>query len=413
MIRAARNMKVLHVFDHSLPLQDGYSSRSWAILQEQQARGWTVYPVTGPRQKSENNGQEIVSGLTFYRTADRTSLWGVLPVLKQFWAVWLMYRRLAELIPQLQPDILHAHSPALNGLAAHWAAKRFCLPLVYEVRAFWEDAAVDQGTSSEHGLRYKLTRGLENFVFRRAGRVTAICEGLKKDIDARGVCTAPVTVIPNAVEYERFAKELPRDEALAEKFGLTAGYTLGFIGSFYDYEGLDDLISAMPALVARKPAIKLLLVGGGMQDEALRAQVQRLQLGQHVIFTGKVPYAEVERYYSVIDALIYPRKSLRLTELVTPLKPLEAMAQRKVFVASDVGGHHELIQDRVTGVLYQAGNEASLVAAVDELLSAPELQSKLRANGLDFVKNERNWRRSVERYVELYGALLKPLGAGR
>jgi len=398
-------MKVLHVFDHSLPLQDGYSSRSWAILQEQQARGWTVYPVTGPRQKSENNGQEIVSGLTFYRTADRASLWGVLPVLKQFWAVWLMYRRLAELIPQLQPDILHAHSPALNGLAAHWAAKRFGLPLVYEVRAFWEDAAVDQGTSSEHGLRYKLTRGLENFVFRRAGRVTAICEGLKKDIDARGVCAAPVTVIPNAVEYERFIKEIPRDEALAVKRGFMAGHTLGFVGSFYDYEGLDLLIEAMPALLDRNPAIKLLLVGGGMQDAQLRAQVERLRLGDNVIFTGKVPFAEVERYYSVIDVLVYPRKSLRLTELVTPLKPLEAMAQGKVFVASDVGGHHELIDDRRTGLLFKAGDQASLVAAVEELIASPELQQCLRSNGLEFVKNERNWTRSVERYAKLYGEL--------
>lgn len=405
-------MKILHVFDHSLPLQDGYSSRSWAILQEQVARGWTVYPVTGPRQHSAENGQEVVAGLTFFRTADRDSIWGRLPIVKQFWAVWLMYRRLVELIPTLQPDILHAHSPALNGLAAHWAARRFALPLVYEVRAFWEDAAVDQGTSTEHGFRYKLTRALENFVFRRAGRVTAICEGLKKDIDARGVCATPVTVIPNAVEYERFAKELPRDEALATQFGLSQGYTLGFIGSFYDYEGLDDLISAMPALLAANPAIKLVLVGGGMQDDALRAQAERLHLSQHVIFTGKVPYAEVERYYSVIDALVYPRKSLRLTELVTPLKPLEAMAQRKVFVASDVGGHHELVQDRITGVLYKAGDESSMVTAITELLTSPELQTKLRSNGLDFVKNERNWQRSVERYAGLYEAVLRERTAG-
>src|SRR5512145_581683 len=147
-------MKILHVFDHSLPLQDGYSSRSWAILQEQQARGWTVLPLTGPKQHSRQSDEELVSGLRFFRTADRSSLWSRIPVLKQFWTVWLMYQRLVELIPRLRPDLLHAHSPALNGMAALWAARKFGLPLVYEVRAFWEDAAVDQGTSKEGGFRY-------------------------------------------------------------------------------------------------------------------------------------------------------------------------------------------------------------------------------------------------------------------
>ena len=403
-------MKILHVFDHSLPLQDGYSSRSWAILQQQITRGWTVYPVTGPRQNSTASGEETVSGLKFYRTEDRPSLWGRLPVVKQFWSIWLMYQRLCQLIPVLKPDVLHAHSPALNGVAAHFAAKRFGLPLVYEVRAFWEDAAVDQGTSSENGLRYKLTRGLENYVFKRASRVTTICEGLKRDIEARGLCAEPVTVIPNAVEYERFSKQIPRDEALAIQYGFKAGNTLGFIGSFYDYEGLDLLIEAMPALLSQNPDIKLLLVGGGVQDAALRQQASRLGLEKQVIFTGKVPFAEVERFYSVIDVLVYPRKSLRLTELVTPLKPLEAMAQRKVFIASDVGGHHELVSDGVTGVLFKADNAASLVAAIHKVIASPELQTKLRENGLAFVRDERNWRNSVERYLDVYGGAIRSPG---
>lgn len=398
-------MKILHLFDHSLPLQDGYSSRSWAILQEQMARGWTVFPVTGPRQNSTANLEENISGLTFYRTEDRASLLGRLPVIKQFWSIWLMYRRLLELIPRLKPDVIHAHSPALNGVAASWAAKRFGLPLVYEVRAFWEDAAVDQGTSSENGLRYKLTRALENYVFKRANRVTTICEGLKRDIEARGYCAQPVTVVPNAVEYERFSKETPRDEKLATEFGLRFGNTLGFVGSFYDYEGLDLLIAAMPALLAQNPDIRLLLVGGGMQDAALRSQAQQLGLEGKVIFTGKVPFADVERFYSVIDVLVYPRKSLRLTELVTPLKPLEAMAQRKVFIASDVGGHHELVRDEVTGLLYKADNEAALVAAILKLIGSPALQEKLRNNGLDFVRDERNWRNSVRQYCDVYSEI--------
>lgn len=398
-------MRVLHVFDHSLPLQDGYSSRSWAILSHQRELGWTVLPVTGPRQGGQEDGEDLIFDMRFYRTADRDSIWARIPVVKQFWAVWLMYRRLCDLIPRLKPDLLHAHSPALNGVAASWAARRFKLPLVYEVRAFWEDAAVDQGTSKEGGLRYRLTRGLENYVFRRADRVVAICRGLKADIEARGLCCSPVAVVPNAVEVERFAKVIPRDEALASELGLQRNKTVGFVGSFYDYEGLDQLIAATPALLAKDPDIRILLVGGGMCDAALRAQVQQLGLGKQVIFTGKVPFAEVERYYSVIDMLAYPRKSLRLTNLVTPLKPLEAMALRKALVASNVGGHQELIQHGRTGMMFDADNQDALVAAIEQLVADPGLQEQLIRNGFEFVRDERTWRHSVEVYQPLYRAL--------
>jgi PEP-CTERM/exosortase A-associated glycosyltransferase len=404
-------MKILHLFDHSLPLQDGYSSRSWAILQQQKTLGWQVFPVTGPRQKSAEAREEVVNGLTFYRTEDRPSLWGRLPVIKQFWSIWLMYRCLCQLIPRLKPDVIHAHSPALNGVAAIFAGKKFALPVVYETRAFWEDAAVDQGTSAENGLRYKLTRALENFVFKRASRVTTICEGLKRDIEARQLCAAPITVIPNAVEYERFSRTIPRDETLAAQYGFKPGNTLGFIGSFYDYEGLDLLIEAMPRLLASNPDIKLLLVGGGVQEKALRKQAIDLGLQKQIIFTGKVPFNEVERFYSVVDVLVYPRKSLRLTELVTPLKPLEAMAQRKVFIASDVGGHHELVRDGVTGILFKADDVASLVQAIQDLVASPERQACLQENGLAFVRDERNWRNSVGRYVDVFGsAIVAPGG---
>jgi PEP-CTERM/exosortase A-associated glycosyltransferase len=256
-------------------------------------------------------------------------------------------------------------------------------------------------------LRYRFTRALENHVFSRASRVVTICNGLRQDIESRQLARAPITVVPNAVDYQRFSKEVPRDETLATQLGLTAGRTLGFVGSFYDYEGLDQAIAAMPALLQRDPAFRLVLVGGGMQDEALRAQAQSLGLGKQVIFTGKVPFSDVERYYSVIDALVYPRKSLRLTETVTPLKPLEAMALRKVFVASDVGGHHELVRHRDTGILFKADDVSALVAAVSDLLNDTALQSTLQHNGLAHVRDERNWRNSVARYAEVYAGALK------
>jgi PEP-CTERM/exosortase A-associated glycosyltransferase len=401
-------MKIVHIFDHSFPLQDGYSARSLAILQEQKNRGWEVFPLTGPRQGSTKDEKESVFGINFFRTKNRGGFMFKLPLVKQFWSIWVIYKRLITVVGETKPDVLHAHSPALNGVAALWVARRYKLPLVYEVRAFWEDAAVDQGTSTPEGFRYKITRALENHVFGKAQQVTTICEGLKRDIDSRNLCSSPVVVIPNAVETDRFLKLLPREEALASSYGLTEDFTLGFIGSFYDYEGIDLAIRAMPKLLKINPKLKLLLVGGGVQGAALRTLTAELHLEKEVIFTGRVNFDHVEKYYSIIDILVYPRKSLRLTELVTPLKPLEAMAQKKVFIASDVGGHKELIKHGETGILFKADCIDSYVKAVQELIFSKKLQNSLKKHGLDFVCNERNWVKSVEKYEDVYSsALLK------
>jgi glycosyltransferase involved in cell wall biosynthesis len=146
-----------------------------------------------------------------------------------------------------------------------------------------------------------------------------------------------------------FGSPLAPDRAAAQRLGLAGADVVGFIGSFYDYEGLDDLIAAMPLLLDKRPKAHLLLVGGGPMEEALKGQAERSPVRRRIHFIGRVPHEEVDRYYSLIDVLAYPRKAMRLTELVTPLKPLEAMAQRKLVVASNVGGHRELIEDGVTG----------------------------------------------------------------
>jgi glycosyltransferase involved in cell wall biosynthesis len=178
----------------------------------------------------------------------------------------------------------------------------------------------------------------------------------------------------------------------------------GFIGSFYAYEGLALLLEALPGLLQQAPDVRVLLVGGGPQDRALKEQARALNIADQVVFTGRVPHAEVNRYYDLMDVLVYPRLPMRLTELVTPLKPLEAMAQGQLLIASDVGGHRELICDGETGVLFRAGDAADLTAKALELLAHPERWPALKANGRRFVEEERTWRNSVGRYRAIYGA---------
>ncbi len=399
-------MKILHVLDHSIPLHSGYTFRTRAILDHQRALGWETAHVTGPKHTAVSPPVEDVDGLRFYRAPARPGLLSKIPIVKQFGVIGTLRDRLFELIPDLKPDVMHAHSPALNGKAALAAKARFGVPLLYEVRAFWEDAAVDHGTSKEGGLRYKLTRRLETDVLRAADAVTTICEGLRKDIVARGIPADKVTVIPNAVDISRFSIPERRDPELEASLGLAGKKVLGFIGSFYAYEGLSLLIRALPKILSERDDVVILLVGGGNEADALKNQVESLGLTARVRFTGRVPNPQVDRYYSLCDAMVYPRLSMRLTELVTPLKPLEAMAQGRLVIASDVGGHRELIAPDKTGVLFPAGDADALAHAVVSLLGNDGVWPAMRAAGRAFVETERNWAASVGRYASVFDRIV-------
>jgi PEP-CTERM/exosortase A-associated glycosyltransferase len=401
-------LRILHVLDHSIPLHSGYTFRTRSILQQQRALGWDTCHITSSKQGEVKQPKESVDGLDFFRTPPASGLISRVPVLNQLAVIDSLARRLLEVAKEVKPDILHAHSPALNAMAALRVGKKLGIPVVYEIRAFWEDAAVDHGTSTEWGMRYRLTRAMETYALRNVDAATTICEGLRSEIIAtRGIPASKLTVIPNAVNIEDFSVGGEKDRDLAAKLGLEGKSVLGFIGSFYAYEGLDVLLQALPAMLAKNPEIRVLLVGGGPQDAALKAQARALGVQDQVVFTGRVPHSEVQRYYDLVDVLVYPRLKMRLTDLVTPLKPLEAMAQGRVLVASDVGGHKELIEHGKTGMLFKAGDPQALAEQVLALLSQPQQWPEMRAQGRRFVEAERNWAASVARYRSVYAALSK------
>lgn len=375
--------------------------------------GWETFHLTSPKQGVSPSDVERVDGLEFYRTQSDESAIASVPVFREIAQMRRVEERLLDVARAIGPDILHAHSPVLNAIPALRAGRRLGIPVVYEVRAFWEDAAADHGTAPAWGPRYRATRALETNALRRAAAVTTICEGLRGDIVARGIPAERVTVIPNAVDLSRFPGAGAPDPALAKRLGLESGPVLGFIGSFYHYEGLALLIEALPAIVARVPGARLLLVGGGPEEERLRSQAGASPHADRIRFLGRIHHDEVDRYYDLVDAFVYPRLSARLTDFVTPLKPLEAMAQGRLVVASDVGGHRELIRNGVTGVLFRAGDPAALADAVVRLLAAPERFPEFRREGRAFVERERSWPGSVARYRGVYERALAGGGAKR
>jgi PEP-CTERM/exosortase A-associated glycosyltransferase len=398
-------VRILHVLDHSVPIYSGYSFRTLAILREQRALGWETVQVTSPKHTAVSLPVEVVNGLEFHRTLG-TPRRLALPVFNEIDIIRRLARRLVEVARQTRPDIIHAHSPSLNAVAALIAGRRTRLPLVYEVRALWEDGAVSHGTAREGGCRYRATRALETYGLKRSDAVTTICEGLRREIVERGVDADRVTVIPNAVDVQRFKVAARRGGDLARTLHLDGIPALGFIGSFYGYEGLRVLLHAVPLILARRD-VRVVLVGGGAEEQSLKRLASDLGIAAQVIFTGWAAHDTINDYYDVLDILVYPRERNRLTELVTPLKPLEAMAVGRLVIASDVGGHRELIRHGSTGLLFRAGDHGSLASTVLEALEQPDRVHAICASARRFVESERTWAVSVARYAPVYRGLLE------
>ena len=388
--------RVLHVLDHSLPIGSGYSYRSRSIVTAQKRLGLEPVVLTSPKQGSDHDGRELVDGIPHYRTG-RTG--GRLPFARELLLMLGLASRIIRVARAEGTELIHAHSPSLNGLPAFWAGRRLGLPVVYEVRTFWEDAAVNNGTFTESSLRYRLSRALETVVLRRAHRVVAICEGIRSELVSRGIPPGRIAVVPNGVEADWLEPRARATDVSAE-LGLGAGPVFGYIGSFSHYEGLPFLIEAMPELLACFPTARLLLVGGGRDEHAVRAAAYRA--GSAVLMPGRVSQERVRDFYTLVDVFVLPRRRIRLTELVTPLKPLEAMSMGIPVLASDIGGHAELVSDGETGSLFKAESPESLVEQATRLGRDRELRAQLGAAGRRWVETERTWERIVSRYLPIY-----------
>jgi glycogen synthase len=399
-------LKILHVFDHSLPLMSGYSMRSLALIEAQQRMGWETVHLTTPKHYMAGPTFEEVDGHRFHRTAPVPSYLARWPGIGEAALIRATAERIRWIASYEKPDLIHAHSPALNATAAARAGKKLGIPTVYEVRAFWEDAAVGNGTDTEGSWRYRATRALDQIAFRKADAVVAICEGLRADIAARGTPAEKISVVPNGVDATAFPYRRPAKEELRAKHGLQEKFVLGFLGSFYPYEGLDILLDAVALLRRERDDIALLLAGGGPAEEELKWQTLRLGIEDVVSFVGRIPYQKVGDYYDLVDLFVYPRRAMRLTETVTPLKPLEAMARGGLVIASDVGGHRELVRHGENGLLFPADDAKALARALDAAITRRAQWPVLGRAARDFVERERSWDRSTEGYLAAYSRAL-------
>lgn len=387
---------VLHLLDHSRPLQSGYASRSHSILKSLADKGYPILALTGPKHGECNDRVETIDGIQYMRSGMAAKLPTGGPR-GQLQTIRTTRQALRKLLREKDIALVHAHSPCLNGLSAIGCG----VPVVYEMRSSWEDAAVSEGITTDGSVRYKVSRALESLVVRRARHTFVICDGLRQELIDRDLHADRVTVVPNALQESMFEEPAEADiSAIIDRHGLAGRKVIAYYGSFFDWEGLDALVAALPAVVHSIPNAVLLLAGGGRTEQILRDLANASNMQNHVIFAGRVDADEMRAYYRVADVMVYPRKSNRLTEMVTPVKPLEAMAQYTPTIASDIGGHRELIENGVTGFLYHGQVSAGLAQKIIEVLSSDAMT--VIAAARSYVEKHRRWSVVVEQYRQIY-----------
>jgi PEP-CTERM/exosortase A-associated glycosyltransferase len=399
--------RVLHVLDHSWPVLSGYGVRSRNLITAQHRLNYPIRVVTGPlHQLDDPTAADVtVDGVSYKRTPivgnlGNRALRRRWPIAREYAAVRLLRQEILRIIAHEDVQLVHAHSPALCGLAALQAARKAGLPCIYEIRAFWEDAAADRNNNVRN-WRSHLTHGLETYVAKKADAVSAIAKPMLGDLQSRGIPARKLFHTPNGVDTDRFVPAA-KDIELARELKLEGTLVFGFFGSLYRYEGVSWLIRALARLRASGQNFQVLVIGRGEDDNGIRKAIQDHTAGSYVHLIEYVPHERIGRYYSVLDIAVYPRRSIRLTELVTPLKPLEAMAVGKPVLASDVGGIRELVENEVTGLLFRPEDEEDFCRQGARLVTSPSLRGRLAAEGRDFVVRERDWKVLAKRYADIY-----------
>ena len=424
-------MRVLHLVNSSLPdRQVGYTIRSHQILVHQKAAGLEAeaasldfhrrkrpeadtatidgvhyelfgYPVGRPRLPWKERRHELALRLVG-RSSGPMGLLGRETVLIR----WFIDQAAERFSPSSGFDLIHAHSPYYCATAAEALARRWKIPWVYEARGFWEESAVTQGSHSRDSAWYRFRRTAETRALRAADRVFAIGSTAKDEIVRRGVPADRIDLAPNSVDAERF-RPGPKDPELEREWDLTGRLVLGYVGSLRLLEGIDAMINLLPHVRRRVPNAVLLLVGGAPEDyqAQLERRVDRLSVRDMVRFTGRVPFSRVEQMYRLIDLFLVTRPDREVTRLVTPLKPLEALASGLPVLASDLAALRELVGGTPErGALLPPDGPQVWAETIEALAKDPERRQRWGQAGRAWVERERSWPRLVERYQRGYAA---------
>lgn len=412
---------IFYLLHNSLPYATGgYAIRTHGLLKALTADGWHMYGVTrlgfplDVKGKRGLNVPQVSAGdiVPDVDVIDNTRYCRLLDAQQNLTTLATdMYlqkylEKVLSLCIKYRPALIHGASNFLNGIVATNLARMLGLPSIYEVRGLWELTPVSRDPN------YVNTKAYHNYVRRetdacnQATAIIAITQGVKELLIERGVPADKILVVPNGVDTGEFIP-VRRDKELEAQLGYGGKTVIGYIGALAVYEGLEYLLQSVAMLYrSGRGDFRVLLVGDGVKYDELQAMCDELQLRDIVTFVGRVPHNEIKRYYSLVDIICLPRKGAQVNEIISPLKPFEAMSMGKAVVASNVAALAEIVLDGSTGLLHKKDDAAHLAHTLETLLDNPELTRRLGEAARKWVVANREWRILAKDIGNLYSELL-------
>ncbi|MEX2964189.1 glycosyltransferase family 4 protein [Microbulbifer sp. TYP-18] len=398
--------RILYVAASVLPYHvSGYTTRTQNVLSAIIRKGWEVkciarpgYPLDRPDAREVEVGNEYELDGVKYRLLggkERNKVDS-----EQY--LLLAAKQIAEEIRAFKPMVVHAASNYETALPALIAARQLGIPFYYEVRGLWEYTAASKRAGWETTERFALDRKLESLAAQHAEGVFTLTNAMADELVARGVTHECVQLLPNAIDLQKFQSR-PYNKLLASKLGIKRDdYVIGYIGSLVGYEGLDDLLVAVSMFKETMSEVQLVIVGAGAIMNDLQWQVQQLGIDKNVHFVGRVAPDSVQEYFSILDVVALPRKDIPVCRLVSPLKPLEAMAMRVPMVVSSVNALSEMVKHEQTALIHQSEDPADLCRCLKRLADDSLLRKNLAENAFQHVHDNRTWSQVIGVVVEAY-----------
>lgn len=401
--------KVFYMLHNRLPYNSGgYAARSHGLLTGVFEYGWKMHGVSRlgyPADKMpgrESAELDEIDSIQYHRMLKGNIGLGKLPI-KEYLMEYA--KELIELVKKEKPEFIHAASNYMNGVVANYVAKSLGIKSIYEVRGLWEITRISRQPDWLGSEYYNLMSRMEAEAANNADVVFTLTVALKNEMVSRGVDPNKIEILPNGVNSDRFLPR-PRNEQLALDLGIENKVVVGFIGSVVWYEGLDYLVAAAEILLSRGvDNFAILVVGDGAVLDEIKADVLARGLQSTIIFTGRVPHEQVEDYYSIVDIAPFPRKGIPVCEMVSPLKPFEAMSMEKAVLSSNVAALGEIVIDMENGILFQKDDVNDLADKLQTLILDDDLRKQLGVNARSWVIDNRDWAVVTKGLDKVYSSL--------
>jgi glycogen synthase len=396
-------MKILHVLYQSLPDTAGSSIRSRDILMSQKEIGLEPLAITSPFQVPlDNNKFDLINNIKYYRTYANNEELKIsenkktfFTKIKKLFQIFSFMNSVYTLAKNENVDVIHAHATFFCGLAAKYASIRLKKPCVYEVRSLWEERRKKLSNSLFEKIQLASTTLIETITMKFSTNVIAINQNLYENLIQRGIDKDKLHIVANAVNLNIIKESHTQNDKL----------TFGYIGSISPIEGLDLLVKVFAALKKENYENKLLIYGSGNELPNLQKLLKDLEV-TNVELKGHIKSEEIYKAYETIDIIVNPRTKSKIADTVTPLKPLEAMGNKKLVLASDVGGMKELIKDNKSGYLFKADDFEDLLNKIKSIIENG-ISQKLVEDAYTYVKKEKSWLSNAKKYENIYNNLVR------